>query len=704
MDYSYYFVEDFYTEGMLYALTLRSPVAKGRVKNIECPSLPPSYTLIQASDIPGKNQLVDFPIPILASETISYIGQPIALLVGPQEHILEDYASLCLIRVEEAKPAFAVHSFSPDMVLAKRAVSLLDTEMAFKEAKTVISGIYQTGIQEHWYSEPNGAAAVYSSNAISVYTATQWPFHVKHSLTSVLNLPDDAVTVIPAYLGIHLDGKLWYPSLIACQAGLASFITGKPVKLFLTREEDFRYSPKRNSSEIHIRSALGEKGKLLGTELNLALNLGSEGVFTDEILDRTCLGSLGVYNNAAFTLEGVAVKTNIPPQGAFSGLGLAQGFFAAERHISRIADALRQDPAEWRKAHFLKKGDKLSIGITIKENPPLEKLIELAAAACDYHRKWASYELLRISRQGNVFEEKLEKLRGIGIAAAYQGSGFLYPYSDKGVYSIGMTLEKDGSLEIETSMVSENREFLNIWRNIAAEMLTIDPAHVRLSLKNTGLSVDSGPASMSRHIGVISRLVERCCIAIRKQRFRDPLPIRVRRSCRPERGVSWDGRSMDMNSFSAMSWAAAVVEAEVDFATYTPNIRGVWLVVDGGRILSEKQARRTLTVSTIQALGWASWEKLYYEEGKIPVSLTKNYQIPLAREVPPIYIDFNKNDSAGPRGIGELPFNCIPAAYVQAVSQAMDHPFERIPLCSRDIWEVGKLKQEEGRINSRALV
>jgi CO/xanthine dehydrogenase Mo-binding subunit len=696
LNYSYSFTEDFYTEGMLYALTLRSPVAKGCVKGIECPSLPDSYTLIKASDIPGKNQLTDFPIPILASEAVSYIGQPIALLVGPQEHILEDYASQCLIGMQEVQPAFEVHSFSPDMLLARRSVNPRTTEKAFEEAKTIISGIYQTGIQEHWYSEPHGAAAVYSSNTISVHTATQWPFHVKRSLAGVLNLPDDAVTVVSAYLGIHLDGKLWYPSLIACQAGLASFITGKPVKLCLTREEDFRYSPKRNGSEIHIRSALGEKGEVLGMDLNLTLNLGSEGIFTDEILDRTCLGGLGVYNSA-FSLEGAAVKTNIPPQGPLSGFGLAQGFFAAERHISRIADALRQDPAEWRKAHLLKKGDKLGIGISLKENPPLEKLIETVASSCDYHRKWASYELLRISRRGSAFEEKQEKLRGIGIAAAYQGNGFLYPQSDKGVYSIGMTLEKDGSLEIETSMVSENREFINIWRDIAAEMLAIAPSHVRLSLKDASQSIDSGPASISRHIGVISRLVERCCIAIRKQRFRDPLPIRVRRSCRPDRGINWVGKPLDQNSFSSMSWAVAVVETEVDVFSYTPNIRGVWLVVDGGRILSEKQARRTLTVSAIEALGWAYQEQLYYEEGKIPSSLAKNYQMLLARDVPPIYIDFSKNDSAAPRGIGELPFNCIPAAYVQAVSQALDHPFERIPLCSRDIWEAGKLKQEEGR-------
>jgi CO/xanthine dehydrogenase Mo-binding subunit len=474
----------------------------------------------------------------------------------------------------------------------------------------------------------------------------------------------------------------------------------RPVKLILTREEDFRFSPKRNAAEIRISSALGEQGKILGTEIDVALNLGAHGVFAHEILDQTCIGCLGHYKLANLKLSGRAIKTNIPPQGPFSGFGLAQGFFALERHISRIADLQRQDPAEWRKSRHIGRGGHLPIGVALKDNPT-EQLADTAAAMSGYYRKWASFELLRLRRRQNMGAGKGESLRGIGIALAYQGSGFLYPGSDRGNYGVELTLEKDGSLEIKTSMVTSDDDFSHLWAHIAAEILSIDASRVKAISQSTE-SPDSGPASASRNITILTKLVERACLAIRKQRFRDPLPITVRRTCRPGKNAEGagtfsppPGKSFDANSLAHPGWGAAVVEVEIDQVEYTPRIRGAWLGIDGGRILSEKRARKSLHASTVQALGWASREQLRYTEGSISAEDFKAYDIPNPGEIPPIHIDFIWNDLEDPKGIGELPFNCVPAAYLQAVSQAMDHHFERIPLSVKDIWDAIKLRDQE---------
>jgi CO/xanthine dehydrogenase Mo-binding subunit len=337
----------------------------------------------------------------------------------------------------------------------------------------------------------------------------------------------------------------------------------------------------------------------------------------------------------------------------------------------------------------------LAIGAGLKEHIPLEELLDTVAAMSDYHRKWASYELLREYHRTRPGFEKTDTLRGIGIATAYQGSGFLYHGSDKGVYGVELTMEKDGSLEIRTSMVSSNEEHTYIWRRIAAELLSVEEDAIRILANSTGRVPDSGPSSLSRNSTVITKLVERACIAIRKQRFRDPLPITVRRSYHPLKAAGWGGRPYDQTALGHLSWSAAVVEVEIDPVEYTPRIRGAWLGVDGGRILSETRARRSLKFSIIQALGWASRENLAYEEGQIPLKYIYDYDIPCPQDIPPIYIDFLWTDTATPKGIGELPFNCIPAAYVQAVSQAMDHHFEKIPLSSKDVWEAGKLKEQE---------
>ena len=720
------FVEDIHVRQILYALTIRSPVARGRLVSIECPRLPNSYTLIQADDIPGKNRLGESEMPVLAHEALSYIGEPVALLVGPDKHILEAYAAKCRVLTEEAPPVFSAADAAADgggnAVLAKREIRIGDTEAAFGRAVTVIRDQYHTGAQEHWYAEPVGAAAWFEHHKadaaedqvgakgkipgriMAVHTATQWPFQVKRAVAQILNLPAVAVQVQPTIIGLHMDGKIWYPSLIACHAALGAYVTKKPVRLVLTRAEDFCYSPKRNETEISIASALNDKGEITGTEIKVTANLGAYGINTEEILDQTCLGSLGMYRIENLTISGAAVKTNIPPAGPFCGFGLAQGCFAMERHISHIADMRKQNPAEWRKNRFT---GILPLGSVSKGNAAGEQLLDAAASMSDYYRKWAAYELLRQNRRLRLrndprasWAEKGETLRGIGIAAGFQGSGLLYPGSDKSNYGVELTLEKDGLLEIRASAVSANDDYGHVWADMAAEILSIDSAAVRIY---SGINApDSGPASASRSITVLTRLVEQACLAIRKQRFRDPLPITVRRNVRPQKNPHWEeqfpphpGILLDPGVFARPGWAAAVVEVGIDPVEYTPVIRGVWLNVDGGKIISEERARKSLKIASIQALGWAWRERISYEAGLIPPVQIENYNIPGPDEIPPIHIDFIWNNAEDPKGIGDLPFTCIPAAYLQAVSQAIDHHFQTIPLQAQDVWEAAKAKNTE---------
>ncbi|MDR2798486.1 MAG: xanthine dehydrogenase family protein molybdopterin-binding subunit [Treponema sp.] len=708
------FVDDMMIPGSLWALTIRAPIAKGRFKGLECPHLPFGYTLIQSKDIPGTNHLDEFSVPILAAETLSYIGEPVALLVGSDMGKLQEYAAQCRVIADEDKPVFFEDLPASEGVLAQRTLSI-PSPQDVPQSETpsegiphrIIQGTYQTGIQEHWYTDPQGAVAVYtgergSTQQVVIHTPTQWPFHVKRSVSQVLQVPLDAVTVEVTALGVHLDGKLWYSSLIACQAALGAYITGKPVKLILTREEDFRYSPKRHRTVIAMHSALGKTGEILETEITLQADLGAQGVFTDEILDRTCLGSLGAYRIPLITLKGKALTTNIPPQGPFAGFGLSQGFFAIERQVSRIADALHQDPAAWRKQHIFPKHRALAIGVPVKAGV-VELLIDMTAAKSDYYRKWAAYELLRSHRHGTSWAVKDESLRGIGIALAYQGSGFLYPPQDGASYGLEVTLEKAETLEIRITSCTDT--CAQLWRKIAGEILSIEEEHIRIHTGTAEDVPDAGPASNSRYSTELTPLLETACQAIQKQRFQDPLPITVRQSYQPSLKVPWEGnvsvpltRLYDEHALARLGWGVAVVEVAIDPIAYTPKIRGIWLGIAGGRVLSEKQARLALSTGAIQALGWAAQEQLFYTKGKIPEPSFYTYGIPDLEDIPLIQVDFIGQNTSEPKGIGELPFSSIPAAYVQAVSQAMDHPFETIPLGAQAIWEVENQRKKEAAL------
>jgi CO/xanthine dehydrogenase Mo-binding subunit len=244
---------------------------------------------------------------------------------------------------------------------------------------------------------------------------------------------------------------------------------------------------------------------------------------------------------------------------------------------------------------------------------------------------------------------------------------------------VELELDKDGILEIRTSAVSGSRETAALWRRVAAETLALKDSEVRLADNRSDLVPDSGPSSLSRNIVIITKLIERCCLVIRKQRFRDPLPITVRRVWKAPRSQGWSGLRMEGNPASLFSWAAAIVEVEIDQILYIPKVRGVWLCVDGGRIFSERKARSSLENSVLHALGWVRQEHMASGNADPGASILA-YDIAAPGEAPPIVVDFSWNESTSPKGIGELPFGCVPPAYAQAVSQASGIDITSLPL------------------------
>jgi len=705
------FLEDIYPKNVLYAATIRSPVARGRLIKIETPSeLPDDFKLVTAKDIPGGKLLYDTNIPILADDKLCYIGEPVAILLGQDKTKLEDLAARCLVIAEEEKPVFSCRTY--EKLLCKREITAGDTQEAFENTGRIVTGSYTTGIQEHWYAEPVGSITLWKSSGkkteiskenkskkttaseekiLIVKTATQWPNHVKQSVSLMLGLDASSVSVEPTTLNLHMDGKLWYPSLVSCHAALGTFLTKRPVRLILTKKEDFLYTPKRASVHTDIASTIDEKGNITGSEIDISVNLGAYGVNGKEILDQVCLGSLGFYKFQNLKLTAKANVTNIPPQGPFSGFGLAQGLFAIERHLSQIADITAMDPAELRKTYIdpriLIPSSQASKNSIVSGNELLDTVTKMS----DYYRKWSSYELLRQTRKGKAME-KGEQLRGIGIAAGYQGNGLLYYGKDEGTYSVEVTLTIDSILEIKTEIASIE-EYSKILQKIAANALSITPEMVQVVSDS---AADCGPSCASRNITVIARLVERCCYAIQKQRFREPLPITVHRSIKPQSGVLRnDINVMDINGFIKPALAAAVVEVSINMIECIPKIRGVWLAVDGGKIISPHRAKRGLTRSATQALGWAFTENIEYIDGKIPAEQYNNFEIFSPVNNPVIEIDFLPTDASEPKGIGELPFTCIPAAFLQAVSQAIDFCFKSIPLKRNDIWEMSRIKNDD---------
>jgi CO/xanthine dehydrogenase Mo-binding subunit len=671
-------------EGMLHASTVRAPVAKGSLVAVTPPRLPAGYRLILASDIPGKNRMLSFgaEVPILASGPISYRGEPVALLVGPDPLVASELARTTKVECEEEEAVFAWESFSSEQVLAKRVVVVGDPDLAFSISEAPVEGNYRSGSSEHLYSEPQGSLAYFDYDKLAVRCATQWPYHVRDSVAMALGCKEGEVVVRPTRLGVHMDGKLWYPSLLSCQAAIAAWLVRKPVRILLTREEDFLYSPKRARASISLRSALDREGRLSAVDVRVAVNVGAYGPLADETLSQICLAALGSYSCPNIRVEGYAVSTNDPPMGAFGGLGASHAFFAVEAMSARLSEVSGEDPMDWKARNVLRKGSLLMTGEPLKEEPPYALIAERLARASDFRRKYACYELVRKRRSGRSDGP----LRGIGFAFAYQGAGVFLSGDAPNSYTVEATLEKDLSLVIRTSAAACNSGVRDIWRRTAALLLDLSPEAVSVSPPDTDKVPNSGPATLSRGVTVVNHLVEKACENIQKRRFRDPLPLTARSVYRMPKPIKWEEGKVVGSPFETAAWGGAVVEVELDPWTLEPRPLGVWLCVEGGLIVSPERAASALRSGAVDALGLCARERLALSSGSVSDDDYFAYGLLSPSELPPIRVELCEPDKRSKsKGIGELPIDTIPPAYLAAVAQAVGAPFHSLPISPEEL-------------------
>jgi CO/xanthine dehydrogenase Mo-binding subunit len=701
------FVDNIFLKGMHFVRTIRSPVRSGKLLSIDCPVLPEGYRLIRVGDIPGQKCLpgpnADFDHashPILAESRLLYEGQPVALLTGPEPQELVKLEAAILVNAEEAE--------MPEWVYAERNIVVetdaksrshhvvhvpkTDDEEPLPEQTCLVETCHRTPDAEHNAPECNGAVASFEGGRCFIHTASQWPRHVRRSVAGVLNIDEAGIVIGRESSGVHFDAKLWYPSLIAVQAALAAYIVKKPVKFMLTREEERRYSPRRATSEIHIRSkAAVESGRILETHIAITADLGACGFFADEIIDRMALASLGLYRLGTVNIQARAVGSASVPKGAFSGFGMAQGFFAIERHLAHVTDELRVSPLHWKLERNVAKREgapmKLPIGIAVKKPLAVHTLINTISAQSDFGRKWAAYDLQR-RREKPVVDDKVSSMRGIGLALAYQGAGLLYHTGGDPLPSVTASVEDD-ELVIKCASSKEAASYITLWKNIARNAAGPAKAIKSVRYDDSGSGWGDDPAVLSRDSAYIAGLVEE---AVRRHQSRvSPLP---ESSDMPEHMSearyqsedvqNWAGKICDQKAFAHPSLCAAVIEVEIDRVEYKPLIRNIRLCVEGGKILSVSNARNTLIISCIAALAWAQGKR----------------EVPNIKDVHPIEINFipvNNEQTTGNEsitGLEELAFSTVPAAYAAAVSQALGISFDSLPIRPLEIWQA--LHQKTG--------
>ena len=656
------YIDDLRFPGMLFGRTIRSTIASGRITGIELDLDPAQFTVVRPRDIPGKNliTLIDTDQPCLAPGVVMHPAEPILLLA----HEDRDALWAAEVRIDYAP---GTPNFDPalsDHVFKQIQINKGSLKRGFERADVVVEGTYSTGAQEHVYIETNGVIAVPEPGGrMALYGSLQCPYYVLKALKAVLAPAVTDIRVIQTETGGGFGGKEDYPSVIAAHACLLALKSGRPVKLIYDRVEDMSATTKRHPSIVRHRTGVTRTGKLTAMEVDVLMDGGAYCTLSPVVLSRGVIHAAGPYRCANTRIDGRAVRTNTPPNGAFRGFGAPQTLFAIEVHMDRIAETLGIDPVTLRLRNALKPGDTTATGQKLGDDSSAIEVLREAVKRSGFKRKRAKYA---------------GSNRGIGLALFYHGAGF----TGSGEVMLGSRagLETTASgvriLVANTEIGQGTRTML---AQIVADAVGIAYEQVEVSPADTSLVPDSGPTVASRTCMVVGGLLERCGTRLREQLGGVPPAEHFARHGRthveeryaPPPGRRWDDDTYRGDAYATFGWGCDVAEVELDPVTHEARVTRLTAVQEFGRPIHPAMARGQIEGGSAQALGWALIENVVMRDGLMANAQLTNYVIPTTLDTPPMDVVMLENHFAGgpfgAKGLGELPMDGPAPAVVNAI-------------------------------------
>lgn len=674
---------------ILYAKIVHSTKARAKILKIEVPTLPEGYYTVDYKDVPGKNMttMVISDWPPFAENSVRYIGETIMLIVGPDKNIVYDIAEKVVIEYEEFTPVFNIDDsekllggaiVKDDNIFVSFNAGYGDVDKAFENAKSVIEETYYTPYQEHLYMEVNGAVGVWENEKVTIYSSTQCPYYVQHSVAPVLGVKDSDFRVIAPPIGGGFGGKEHYPDVIAAAVAVATHKTKKTVKCILDRQEDMAYTVKRQPSRINIKVALDEHNNITALDVKSDMDAGAYESNSRIIMQRCTYTASNVYNFPNVRVVGRAFVTNKVPSCAFRGFGGPQAVFAIERAMDNIAKKIGVDKVELRKKYFIKKDDTTVTGGKFHDNIILPKMLDWILKETDYKNKIKEYDAT--------------KYKGIGISCFLHGCAFTGS-GERDIIKAKLKMLKEGNkVTIFTSNTEIGQGLHTTFKKIAAHYLDIPIEDIYIAKYDTDIIPNTGPTVASRSIMIVGYLIQEASKKL-KSRWNESDRLEIIEDYKhPPHLIPWDTQSFRGDAYPSYGLGINAVQVEVDKVTLEVQIKSVWGVFDCGYPIDERIVEGQIKGGIAQALGWGALEKVVDKDGRFLQVKMSDYMIPTSLDLPEIKTcimgEPYKYGPLGAKGIGELTFDGAAAAYASAVENALKYHFNKIPILPENIAEV----------------
>lgn len=633
-----------------------STVSKGAIAGVELPQggMFSDLIVLGADDFSDCNfiDVMGETVPIFAEKEVSYKGQPVIAVFGP---VFEDVELFC----NAVKVSYQItpdsESNAPQVYGEPFDWSFGDTDEYFVQGAKTLRTTFNVGSHSCSMLGDQKVFAVMDDGAMKLQLETQWPVHVRGSVSNVLGLPFDAVHIDSQPYFASFDQLIVMPSILSCIAAKAAMKTGELVRLYAPLVS---WQPKM---DFEFKTVVLQDGDCAAGRYKCTIDMGAFPIFPKEVCYNILAGIVPVYPLKALDVTVTIVRSSTPPANFFGDLGYSMSLAAVENHFSQIAIASNEQPGLWKLAQLKDFGHKgSSMSECVRESSDfvnLSRTLEGVVTSSWYSRKYAA------NSQKSLFAERMNPLlnysRGIGIATGEGIMGFSQQYNALVKYSLAVTLTEDGKVLVNTGM-QPGRSMLGVWKQAIRQFLDVSDDDIVFKDINDADIIDIGPNVLSRRIGIVTRLLLKACSEISKKKEFSRLPITV---------TACSEADVSDPCYYSSCFGSMAVELHIDTVSLSPVIDKVWARFHMGHVFDMQKLVNKARLSIFSVIS----EILPNWSGDLNIDL----EVSLDSDYSPSSV------TAAVRGL-------TTAALINALSQAIGRQVNFVPITESNILALTK--------------
>jgi CO/xanthine dehydrogenase Mo-binding subunit/aerobic-type carbon monoxide dehydrogenase small subunit (CoxS/CutS family) len=720
-------------EGMLHIKMLRSPHPHAKIIAIDktaALAVPGVHAVLTSEDAPDRlfstarheRAWMDPDDTRVLDNVVRFIGQKVAAVVAETEASAEEGCRRLKVDYDilpgVIDPALAIAPGAPLIhgdktgeqrvadpkrnIVAETHGEYGDVAAALTSAAVTYEGTFTTQRVQHAALETHGGFAwIDPAGVLNVRSSTQTPFLTRRALADIFDLAPDKVRVFCERVGGGFGGKqeMFVEDILA----LAAIKTGRPVKLELTREEQFIATSTRHPMRVTVKAGADSDGKLTALQLDVLSNTGAYGNHAGPVLLHACGESIGVYNCPNKKVDAVVAYTNTVPSGAFRGYGLPQALLAVEAAIDELAKGLGISPFEIRRRNIIKPGDPM-------RSPPGSGYTDVLYGSYGLDQ---CLDLVERAMQAEATSAELSNDWLIGDGIALTMIDTVPP--DGHIADAGISLREDGGFELTVGTAEFGNGTSTVHRQIAATALKTTVDQIRLRQSDTahgghdtgaygstgtfvaGRATQAAAENLAGDLKTFasevtgtdpaSCVLENDSVVCGKQRLSFAQLAEMARGQGKTLGASGTSEGTPRSvAFNVQGFRVAVNKATGEI-----KILKSMHAADAGRVANPMQCRGQIEGGVAQSLGATLYEEMVIDErGRVVNPKFRDYHLPSFADIPRTEVFFaDTTDALGPMGaksMSESPYNPVAAALGNALTDATGIRFTAVPFKPDRLW------------------